>query len=108
MNEPERRREFADAFAAQGRSDWLVYQYLAPLQAPPRLRVNPHDLDRLGVGTGGQVRLRAPRRTAVVEVVGDPGLPRGSASLPFNLEGLSAGDLIDVTRSVNDVAIETL
>ncbi len=34
VNELERRRAFADAFAAQGRSDWRVYQYLAPLQAP--------------------------------------------------------------------------
>jgi hypothetical protein len=24
VNEPERRRAFADAFAAQGRSDWLA------------------------------------------------------------------------------------
>lgn len=34
MNEADRRQAFADAFAAQGRSDWRVYQYLASLQAP--------------------------------------------------------------------------
>jgi NADH-quinone oxidoreductase subunit G len=80
---------------------------LAPLHVPVRLRVNPADLDRLGITTGGQVRLRAPRRTALVEVVADPGVPRGSASLPFNLPGLKASELIDVTLPVNDVAIET-
>lgn len=34
MNEADRRKAFADAFAAQGRSDWRVYQYLASLQSP--------------------------------------------------------------------------
>jgi predicted molibdopterin-dependent oxidoreductase YjgC len=80
---------------------------LAPLPAAPRLRANPYDLDRLGVTTGGQVRLTAPRANFLVEVVADTGGPRGSVVLPFNLDGISAADLIDATAAVNDVRIET-
>jgi NADH-quinone oxidoreductase subunit G len=81
---------------------------LAHLAPAGRLRVNPHDLDRLGVTTGGRVRMTWPRGSAVIEVAGDPGVPRGSASLPFNLAGTAAAaDVIDATAAVNDVRIET-
>jgi NADH-quinone oxidoreductase subunit G len=81
---------------------------LAGLAPKVSLRVNPYDLDRLGLTTGGRVRLTAPKATMVLEVVADPGVPKGSASLPFNLPTEPAGDLIDGTLPVNDVRIETL
>jgi NADH-quinone oxidoreductase subunit G len=81
---------------------------LAPLAGPLRLRVNHYDLDRLGVTTGGQVRLTSQRATTVVEVEADDGVPRGSAFLPFNIGRPGAADLIDSAQPVTDVRLETL
>ena len=81
---------------------------LAPLAPPARLRVNSYDLNRLGVGTGGRVRLSSARYNTVVEVEADDGVPRGSASLAFNVPGVAAGDLIDASTPVTDVRIETV
>jgi anaerobic selenocysteine-containing dehydrogenase len=81
---------------------------LVSLSPPLRLRVNPYDLDRLGVRSGGQVRVISPRTSMVLEVRADVGVPRGSASLIFNLPGEGAADLIDATAPVTDVRIETL
>jgi NADH-quinone oxidoreductase subunit G len=81
---------------------------LASLPPPLRLRVNPYDLDRLGVRSGGQVRVISPRTSMVLDVLADTGVPRGSASLIFNLPGDGAADLIDATSPVTDVRIETV
>jgi len=70
---------------------------LAGLVQPQALRVNPHDLDDLGVAAGGSVRLRTGAASLVVEVVPDPSLPRKVVSADFNVpltEGTIA-DLID-------------
>ena len=80
---------------------------LAGLVAPVALKMNPSDLDRLGVKSGGQVRLRAARVDTVVPVVAEPALPKGSAALPFNVGQLDVGQLIDITRAVNDVVVES-
>ena len=81
---------------------------LAHLAPPGRLRVNPSDLDRLGLSTGGWVRMTWPRGSETIEVVADAGVPRGSASLPFNLSGPAAADIIDASAPINDVRIETV
>jgi predicted molibdopterin-dependent oxidoreductase YjgC len=81
---------------------------LAPLARPARLRVNPYDLNRIGVDTGGRVRLSSPRTNTVIEVEADAGVPRGSAALAFNVPGTLAAELIDVTTPVTDVRIETV
>ena len=81
---------------------------LAALHPPQRLRVNPYDLDRLGVASGGQVRVISPRASLVLDVLADPGVPKGSASLTFNLPGEGPGDLIDAAASVTDVRLETV
>jgi NADH-quinone oxidoreductase subunit G len=81
---------------------------LAPLVPAARLRVNPYDLDRLGVATGGQVRLTSERATMAVEVEADTGVPRGSAFLPFNVGRPGAADLIDSGAAVTDVRLETV
>jgi hypothetical protein len=49
MNADERRRAFADAFAAQGRSDWEVYQHLSGLPKPSFPRC--HQLHYLQMAT---------------------------------------------------------
>jgi hypothetical protein len=85
--------------------------HLAGLHPDQRLRVNPYDLDRLGVSTGGQVRAvsaRASGTSMVLDVVADPGVPRGSAALLFGLPGNGPADLIDSTAPVVDVRLETL
>jgi anaerobic selenocysteine-containing dehydrogenase len=81
---------------------------LARLVAPLRLRVNPYDLDRLGLTTGGRVRLTAPRAGMIIEVEADDGVPRGSAFLPFNVGRPSAADLIDTGTPATDIRIETV
>jgi anaerobic selenocysteine-containing dehydrogenase len=81
---------------------------LAELAPELRMRVNPYDLDRLGVTTGDRVRLHAPRRSCVLETVADTGVPRGSASLAFNTPGDGVADLIDATTPVTDVRLENL
>jgi len=81
--------------------------HLATLAAVPRLRANPYDLDRLGVGTGDRVRVTSSRTTLTLEVAADTGVPRGSVALPFNLPGEGAADLIDGTQPVTDLRVET-
>ena len=44
----------------------------------------------------------------VLDVVADSGVPRGSASVTFNLPGEGAADLIDATSPVTDVRLETV
>jgi NADH-quinone oxidoreductase subunit G len=81
---------------------------LAKLVAEPVLRVHPHDLDRLGVKSGGTVRLRSKRLTTTITVEADDLQPRGSAALPVNVPGIDAGALIDVTAPANEIGIETV
>ena len=82
---------------------------LAGLGRETTLRANPYDLDRLGLGHGGRVRVRSKHRgNFVVEAVPDAHVPRGSVWLPFNPVGDGAAELIDATQPVNDVRIETV
>ena len=81
--------------------------HLAELAPTPRLRANPYDLDRLGVGTGDRVRVTSSRTSLTLEVAADAGVPRGSVALPFNLPGDGAADLIDGAQPVTDLRVET-
>ncbi len=80
---------------------------LAHLAAPATARANPHDLERLIAGGGSRLRVRSRRGALVLEVVADAGVPRGSISIPFNAVGADAGELIDATRPVAEVRVET-
>jgi NADH-quinone oxidoreductase subunit G len=81
---------------------------LAPLAAPPVLRVHPTDLERLGVASGGTVRLRSNKVTVdAIQVEADPFQPRGTAGLPFNVPGVDTRALLDVTAPVAEVAMES-
>jgi NADH-quinone oxidoreductase subunit G len=81
---------------------------LARLAKESALRVNPGDLDRLGVTSGGQVRVTSSRTSLNLGVVADERVPRGVAALAFNQLGAAAGELIDVTAPITDVRVETL
>ena len=82
---------------------------LAGLVATSPLRANPHDLDDLGVGVGGSVRLRTSSASLVVTVVPDPSLPRKVVAADFNvpLDEGTVADLIDVDAPVVAVRMET-
>ncbi|HUP87173.1 MAG TPA: NADH-quinone oxidoreductase subunit NuoG [Acidimicrobiales bacterium] len=82
---------------------------LATLASPPVLRVHPTELERLGVTSGGTVRVRSNRLTIDrIEVVADPFQPRGTAGLPLNVPGLDTGALLSADAPVAEIAIETV
>ena len=83
---------------------------LAGLVAPGALRVNPHDLDDLGVAAGDRVRLRSATATAEVPVEPDPSLPRKVVAADFNvpLGDGTVADLIDRAFPVVDLRMESL
>jgi NADH-quinone oxidoreductase subunit G len=82
---------------------------LAGLVGASSLRANPHDLDDLGVGAGGRVRVRTAKTSAVVEVAPDAALPRRVVAVDFNvpLGDGTAGDLIDSSLPVTELRMET-
>ncbi|PZS16539.1 MAG: NADH dehydrogenase (quinone) subunit G [Acidimicrobiales bacterium] len=83
---------------------------LAPLAPPGVLRANPYDTDRLGIGTGDQVRVRSPRASFVTTVETTPLVPRGVAAMAFNVDddgGHRVSELIDATASVTDIRLDT-
>ena len=81
---------------------------LAGLTPGAALRVNPADLDRLGLTSGARVRVTSSRTSLVLVAEADLGVPRGTAALSFNQPGQGAADLIDATSAVTDVRVETL
>jgi NADH-quinone oxidoreductase subunit G len=81
---------------------------MAGLAPGAPLRVNPADLDRLGVQSGGRVRVTSPRTALVLETLADATVPQGTVSLAFNQPGPGAADLIDTSGPVTDLRIETL
>ncbi len=81
---------------------------LAPLAPGAPLRVNPVDLDRLGLTSGARVRVTSSRTTLVLIAEADLGVPQGTAALAFNQPGQGAADLIDSSAAVTDVRVETL
>jgi NADH-quinone oxidoreductase subunit G len=79
---------------------------MAGLAKDAEVRVNPYDLERLGVRSGGSVRLIG-RTRLMVNAVADESVPRGNAFLPFNTAGLGAADLIDASAAATDIRMET-
>jgi NADH-quinone oxidoreductase subunit G len=81
---------------------------MAHLAPGPRVRVNPHDLERLGLASGDRVRMLSSRVTIELPVTAWTGVPRGSISLTFNQPGsVSAADMIDASAPVTDLRMET-
>ncbi|MEI8050432.1 MAG: NADH-quinone oxidoreductase subunit NuoG [Actinomycetes bacterium] len=99
-----------------------LYDLGAAVTASPALRgladsavakVNPYDLDRIGVTTGDSVRLRSARTAAVVAVEADAEVVRGTVLMEFNLSTdgeprVTVADLIDASAVVTDLRMESL
>jgi predicted molibdopterin-dependent oxidoreductase YjgC len=81
---------------------------LANLVKPVVMRANQRDLDRLGVSSGGQVRVSGARANFVVHAVADAGVPAGSCWMPVNVAADDARSLIDSSGPVTDVRIENI
>ncbi len=80
---------------------------LAKLAPAPTLHVHPSDLNRFSLGDGELVRVTSSRFTTTLTAAADPGLPRGTCWLAFNLGTPGAADLIDVAEPVTDLAVES-
>jgi len=83
---------------------------LAGLVPPASVRANPADLGRLGLGSGDRVRVRSARGALVAAAAPDDSVPRGVASIAFNLDvggDAGAASLIDAGQLVTDVRLET-
>ena len=87
---------------------------LAGLRELAVLRLNPYDLDRLGLGSGAQVQVRSPRATLVLEATADAGVLKGTAAISANTTSGSAAAssvvaaLVDSAAAVTDLRVESL
>ena len=70
--------------------------------------LNPSDLARIGVESGGQVKVTSTRGSQVVAVLADDGVPAGVASLDFSADGQGAALLIEAGQPVVDLRVESL
>jgi NADH-quinone oxidoreductase subunit G len=81
---------------------------LAPLAPGASVRVNPADLDRLGLTHGDPVRVTSSRSALNLPAAADETVPKGVALVAFDQPGPGAADLIDATAPVTDVRLETV
>ncbi|MDQ1434832.1 MAG: NADH-quinone oxidoreductase subunit [Actinomycetota bacterium] len=81
---------------------------LQRLVGEPELRVHPSDLARIGVDSGGQVKVTSTRGSQVVAVRSDAGVPAGIACMDFSADALGAALLIDASQPVVDLRVESL
>jgi len=72
------------------------------------LRVNPGDLARVGVESGGQVKATSSRASQVVTVESDARVPAGVAEFDFTADAAGPSLLIDAAQSVTDLRIESV
>ncbi len=72
------------------------------------LRVHPSDLARIGVDSGGQVKVTSTRGSQVVAVHSDSGVPAGIACMDFSADALGAALLVDAGQPVVDLRVESL
>jgi NADH-quinone oxidoreductase subunit G len=86
-------------------SETPLLQRLVPA---PGLRVHPGDLARIGVDSGGQVKVTSTRGSQVVAVKADAGVPAGVACMDFSADALGAALLVDVSQPVIDLRVESL
>jgi NADH-quinone oxidoreductase subunit G len=82
------------------------YTHLAGLGRPASVSVHPAELERLGVVPGGTVRITSSRGSVTLPASADAHLPKGSASLTFNVTTPGAADLIDASAPVTEVRLE--
>jgi NADH-quinone oxidoreductase subunit G len=81
---------------------------LRGLSREARVRMNPADLARLGLGAVATVAITSPRGRATLETVADAGVPPGAVAMYLNHRGADPADLIDATAPATAVQVETL
>ena len=81
---------------------------LAKLGDDTAAHVHPHDLDRIGEPEGVDVRLISATGSAVVPLVADEDVQRGTIWMPFNQSGGKPTDLVDAAAPTTDVRVERL
>ena len=77
------------------------------------VRVNPYDLDRIGVQDGAEVRIRSSRAVAVLGAASDPSVVKGTVCVGLNLDAPGVADrvaatFIDPDQLVTEVRMESL
>ena len=80
---------------------------LATSAEPAKLRLNPHDLDRLGVAEGGTIHVSSPHGAISVPATGDTRVPRGIAAMAMNHDGVDPRTLVEMGSSMTEVRVET-
>jgi NADH-quinone oxidoreductase subunit G len=80
---------------------------LAPLAAPPEVRIHPSEAQRLGLAAGARVRVVADEASVELPLRTDPGVPPGVAWIPFNPPGSGAADLA-AGAAVTEVRVERI
>ncbi|NDB04304.1 MAG: hypothetical protein EBX95_00870 [Acidimicrobiia bacterium] len=81
---------------------------LAKLAPGAALHMNPLDLERLGASSGSTVKVSGDRTSIIMEVEADEQVQRGTVWAAWAQSGANIGELIDATKWVNDVKVETL
>ena len=81
---------------------------LAPLAPGAALHMHPLDLERLGASSGSTVKVSGDRTSIIMEVESDEQVQRGTVWSAWAQSGANIGELIDATKWVNDVKVETL
>ena len=76
--------------------------------SPLELRLNPVDFDKIGVQEGTVVRVESAKDHLDMPVRVDPGVPVGSAAVPWRTLGADCRPLIDASAVVTDVRVERL
>jgi len=70
------------------------------------LRVNPSDFAKIGVDRATVVKAESAVGKLLIPVEPDPGIPEGTAMLPWASPGSPANSLIDASSTVTDVRVE--
>ena len=70
--------------------------------------MHPLDFSSLGVDEGTSIKVSNHRTSIVMPVVMDESVVRGTVWAAWALTGANIGELIDSSRLVNDVNVETL
>ena len=81
---------------------------LATLAHGGALHMNPADIARVGANSGFQAKVSNERTSIVMSVVPDDSVNRGTVWVAANQPGSRIGELIDSSKPVNDVKVESI
>ena len=81
--------------------------HLADLAPASALHLNPSDLDSLGLRSGDDVMVVSPKGRVKMSGVADGGVAKGVAYVPYNGTGVPINEILDTSRPVADIRLET-